>query len=148
MKKTTAILTAIILVQVLMAFVAVLPAQAEGSAFISGSVFADTNANGMWEPGEVNLANATVHLKSNADPAVTFAVGTDAAGYYLMQNIPYGIYTAWAADAEGGMSPLRTVELGEVNAAVTTDFAVIDNSDDVEMTSVVTHRVMLPLMTR
>ena len=34
MKKTTAILTAIILVQVLVAFVVALPAHAEGSAFI------------------------------------------------------------------------------------------------------------------
>ena len=41
------------------------------------------------------------------------------------------------------MSPLRTVDLDEVNAAFATDFAVIDNADDVEMTSNLTHRTLI-----
>ena len=111
-------------------------------------MYADVNANGMLEPGEVNLANATVYLKSEADSSVQFTALTAADGYYVMQNIPYGRYTAWAVDAEGGVASLRSVELGEVNAAVTIDFAVIDNSNDVELISVMTNRLLLPLITR
>ena len=148
MKKTAAMLTAIILVQVLVAFVMVLPAHAEGDAMMSGAVYADANANGMLEPGEVNLANATVYLKSEIDSSVQFTATTAADGYYILSNIPYGRYIAWAITAEGGMAPLSIVELGEVNAAVTIDFAVIDNSDDIELMGLMANRLLLPLVTR
>jgi hypothetical protein len=50
-------------------------------ALISGFVFADTNANGVQDVGEVGLANSTVQLFDGNNALVGTAV-TDAAGMY------------------------------------------------------------------
>ena len=97
---------------VLMAFVAVMPAGAEGSAFLSGSVFADTNASGIWEPGEVTLANATVHLTSIADSAVKFTIGADATATTSCRTFLTASTLPGQSMPKKVVSPLRTRRTG------------------------------------
>ena len=110
------------------------PARAEGSAYLSGSVFLDANGNGVAEPGEAGIPAATVYLRSLADPSLVLTTSSDAQGYYLLSGVPYGHYETWA-DADG-TGPVRIVAFDEVKGTATTDLPIIDNSGDVEMVAV------------
>ena len=134
------------LMLVLATVLTAMPAHAEGTAYLSGSVFADANANGTAEPGEATVANATVYLRSLADPALVLTATSNAEGYYLITNVPYGTYETWADDGDANLDPARIVEFDEVNATVTTDLPVYDNSEDVELLAV--RQIFLPAIGR
>jgi hypothetical protein len=140
MKWTAALI--LVLATVLMAT----PAHAEGSAYMSGSVFTDANANGSAEPGETTVANATVYLRSLADSALVLTTTSNADGNYLFTSVPYGTYETWADDGDANPDPVRIVGFDEVNATVTTDLPIFDNSNDVEL--LVVRQIFLPAIGR
>jgi hypothetical protein len=144
MKQIAKLLMSLIVIQLLLVFVAVVPAFAEGASFVSGSVFVDNNQNTIAEPGETSVAHATVHVRAHTNPAIEYTVQTDASGYYLVSNLPYGVYSVWAESATQSAVAVATIELGEVNATVALDLPVVDNSADVELTKI--EQMYLPLV--
>jgi hypothetical protein len=134
----------LVVIQLLLVLVAVTPALADGTAFVSGSVFVDTNQNTLAEPGEAGVAGAVVHLRSHVNSVVETTTQTDAQGYYLVAGLPYGVYSVWADSDTQSAVAMATIELGEVNATVALDLPVFDNSADVELTNVA--QIFLPLI--
>lgn len=115
------ILTLIPLIAVLML---VQPALAQATGSIVGSVFVDANGNSRAEPGEALVSDATVYLRSQANPNVVFTVLTDANGYFLAHNVPYDLYYVWATAPDQSGFHLLAAEVSEVNAQVLIDVPV------------------------
>lgn len=133
-----------VVIQLLLVLAAVTPAFADGTTFVSGSVFEDVNQNAMVELGEAAVPHAIVHVRLNGNPAVEYTTQADANGYYLLRDLPYGVYSVWAESATQSAVATATIELGEVNATVALDLPVIDNSADVELFNVA--QIFLPLI--
>jgi uncharacterized repeat protein (TIGR01451 family) len=66
------------------------------SATIYGTVFDDTNGNGLWDTGESGLPNVPVTLDGDATTATT----TDAYGSYTFGAVPAGPHTVEEDDPE------------------------------------------------
>lgn len=144
MQRLAKVTVTLILAQLMLLLAAVAPAYASGAGYVSGSVFSDVNLNTMAEPGEISVSNASVHLRSAADPAVEFTALTDGNGFYLLQHVPYGVYQVWADGVSLTAVATKTIEIGEVNATVAIDLPVYDNSADVELTNI--GQMYLPLI--
>jgi hypothetical protein len=86
-------------------------------AIVTGHLFEDANANGVWDPGEGALAGRTVQVTS-PDPAAFPAtqVLTDASGAYRVIGLPPGTYYL-RATAPGGW--VQTVPAAVTARAVT-----------------------------
>lgn len=54
---------------------------------VTGNVFEDYNKDGIKQPDEPGIGNVIVHLKDTK--SYTY---TDANGYYILSNLPYGNY--------------------------------------------------------
>jgi uncharacterized repeat protein (TIGR01451 family) len=67
-------------------------AQVAASGTIGDTVWLDSNANGIQDPGEPGIAGVTVILTNTATGATTTAV-TDANGKYLFSALAGGAYT-------------------------------------------------------
>jgi hypothetical protein len=119
----------LLLVQILAAVLAVQPVHAAGVGSLTGRVFVDANGNGLAEPGEAPLAQATVfvHLQGAAAPAVELTA--DAQGLFVLRNLDYGVYEVWAAADGVTVKGQMIVEIGEVNAAVVLDLPVYASAD-------------------
>src|SRR5476651_1409276 len=52
---------------------------------ISGFVYYDANANGLFDPGETPIANNTVQLQ-NSSGTIIGTTTTDATGFYQFNN--------------------------------------------------------------
>jgi hypothetical protein len=66
-----------------------------GTANIGGQVFDDTNGNGVLDPGEMGLGNATIQIQGT-DPngnAILLTAVTDPNGFYQFTNLPPGTYS-------------------------------------------------------
>lgn len=63
-------------------------------ATVTGILYADSNGNGIQEPGEVGIPNATVTLTDgNRSLDLVRTAITDANGLYHFNNVPPGQYT-------------------------------------------------------
>ena len=116
----------LVLAQLLAALLLARPALAEDAGPLSGSVFVDANGNAQAEPGEALVAGAQVHLRSQADPTLELTVQTDGSGYFLLRNVPYGVYDVWATADSGSGLHLLTAEVSEVSGQVLLDVPVSD----------------------
>lgn len=142
-KLLTALMT---ITQVLLVILLAAPAQAADSGVISGAVYHDANANAQPEPGEANIANATVYVQRMGD-AAPLVVITDAEGYFVVANLPYGAYQVWAENASHHLSPVQVVELDEVTGASSVEMPIVyDLSDDIELTEI--KSLYLPMVNR
>ena len=67
-----------------------------------------------------------MYKRQQANPLFELMVQTDSNGYFLLSNVPYGIYDVWAvAENQTGVHFL-TAEVAEVNAPVLLDVPVSD----------------------
>ena len=141
------LLTALITIsQVLLAILTATPALAADNGIVSGAVYHDGNANAQPEPGEANIANATVFVQRVGDAAPIVAT-TDAEGYFVLTNLPFGAYQVWAEDADHHVSPVQVVELDEVTGASSVELPIVyDLSDDVELLEI--KNLYLPVVNR
>jgi protocatechuate 3,4-dioxygenase beta subunit len=69
-------------------------------ATIGDLVFTDANNNGIQDPGEPGLANATLTLRDSAGNVVATTT-TNAAGNYQFINVPPGSYTVTVTPPPG-----------------------------------------------
>lgn len=145
MKHLIVLITLILLIEsVLLGVTAqkVFAQEMQATALVSGAVYLDANANGMAEINEQNIAGATVNVR--AVDGTVYTATTNEYGFYLIDSLPQGDYVVWATDANGNATQETAVSLGEVNAAVALDLGIIDNSDDVELTSI--RQIFLPFV--
>ncbi|HAJ37308.1 MAG TPA: hypothetical protein DCL15_16690 [Chloroflexi bacterium] len=142
-KLLTALMT---ITQLLLLILLAAPAQAADHGVISGAVYHDANANAQPEPGEVNIASATVYVQRAGD-ATPIMVSADADGYFVVANLPYGAYQVWAEDAYHHLSPVQVVELNEVTGASSVELPIVyDLSNDIELTEITS--IYLPMVNR
>lgn len=137
----------IAIIQLMLAIMSAMPVVAADNGVISGSVYNDVNGNGQPEIGEPNVAGATVYLQRQSDAAPTVVV-TDAAGYFVATNLPYGVYRIWAEDASLNLSTVQTIAIDEVNGASSVELPIVYNaSGDVDL-PVLTTNIFLPFVNR
>jgi hypothetical protein len=117
------LLIGFVLAQLLAALLWAQPVQAVDTGFTSGSVFVDGNGNRQAEPQEARWTGATVHFRSQTDPAQVFTTQTDADGYFAL-TAPYDVYDVWAS-VNGQAGPqVLTAEVAEVGGQVQLDVPV------------------------
>ena len=75
------------------------PAAAANNASISGTVFNDTNGNGVLNTGEVGLVGIAVTLRNGATTVAT--ASTNASGAYSFTKLAGATYTVTAATPVG-----------------------------------------------
>jgi hypothetical protein len=90
---------------------------------ISGYKFNDTNANGVWNAGEVPIQGVVIYIDANNDGKLDngeIATVTDANGYYKLSNLPAGNYAVrevvpagWVQSAGPSGSTVITVASGQ-----------------------------------
>lgn len=142
-KLLTALMT---ITQVLLVILLAAPAQAADNGVISGAVYHDANANAQPEPGEVNIASATVYIQRVGDAAPMTLI-TDADGYFVATDLTYGAYQVWAEDVQHHISPVQMVELDEVTGASSIELPIVyDLSDDIELMEL--KSLFLPMVNR
>lgn len=96
--------------------------------------------------GEPNVPNVTVFIRRKGEDELRVIL-TDAAGFFVAYNLPYGVYLVWAQDGESNLSDLQSVTLDEVNGAGTVDLPIPRNtSGDAQIR--ITNRIFLPLVNR
>jgi uncharacterized repeat protein (TIGR01451 family)/fimbrial isopeptide formation D2 family protein len=73
--------------------------QATSSRTLGGTVWNDTNANGLIDSGETGSAGVTLNVLSGGTVVAT--VTTDASGAYSVQGLASGTYTVQLTDVSG-----------------------------------------------
>jgi hypothetical protein len=145
--KQRRFLVIIAIIQLILVIMVAMPVVAADEGVISGSVYNDVNGNGQPEIGEPNVAGATVYLQRQSD-ATPMIVVTDAEGYFVATNLPYGVYRIWAEDASLNLSAVQTIAIDEANGASSVELPIVyDASDDVEFHAVTTS-IFLPFVNR
>lgn len=103
---------------------------------ISGSVWQDANNNGIYELGELFLADHPVYLQRIGEEAVGAMVAvvyTDEDGTFVFNNLEHGTYRVAPDDGDYVL-----VDVSGVNASATIELPV----------PVQFHRIFLPLTLR
>ena len=82
---------------------------------IGDTVWFDANANGMQDSGEPGLSGVEITLSGDVDLdgiTDTLTINTNAAGQYLFDDLPTGIYdiTVTPTTLPGGMTPTYDVD--------------------------------------
>lgn len=137
----------IVIIQLMLVIMSAMPVAAADNGVISGSVYNDVNGNGQPEIGEPNVAGATVYLQRQSDAAPTVVV-TDAAGYFVATNLPYGVYKIWAEDASLNLSTVQTIAIDEVNGASSVELPIVYNASGDADVPVLTTNIFLPFVNR
>ncbi len=90
-------------------------------AGISGFVYADSNNNGIKDPGEAGIPGTTVTLTGTSDQgAITpQSMSTDANGYYQFTNLRPGTYTVQETQPANWLDGKDTA--GSLGGTVTND---------------------------
>jgi uncharacterized repeat protein (TIGR01451 family) len=109
---------------------------------VAGSVYFDSNNNGVRDPGEIGIPGITVTL-TGSDPVFATVV-TNANGYYLFRNLFPGTYTLTENPPPGTIdgrdhvgslggvlapSSITNIPVGANQAGVSYDFSVLGLTD-------------------
>ncbi|MCL4831634.1 MAG: MSCRAMM family adhesin SdrC [Caldilineaceae bacterium] len=127
-KKTSHLVAALLIAFVFALIVSFAPNAASANAdlangFVTGTVWNDTNRNGVMEPNELPLANHEVYLQrtdGEVNGAMVAVVVTDRDGTFKFENLEFGAYQVFP---DGGDYVL--VEVHGISATATVDLPVI-----------------------
>ncbi|MEZ4656010.1 MAG: SdrD B-like domain-containing protein [Caldilineaceae bacterium] len=98
-------------------------AQSGNNGVISGTAWVDANGNGIQEPSEEVASGVTIEVR-NSDASLAGRAVTDEAGFYIVSDLAYGLYSVSAIEHDGATTTEQTVELNEINGAMSVDFAM------------------------
>ena len=119
---------AVVLIAVVFAFIAgMVPSTASANAdpangFITGTVWSDTNRNGIMEPNELPMANHEVYLQrvdQEVNGAMVAIIFTDEDGMFVFENLEFGEYQVFP---DGGEHVL--VEVHDVSATANIELPI------------------------
>jgi protocatechuate 3,4-dioxygenase beta subunit len=97
---------------------------------VSGTVFRDTNGNGVRDSGEAGLAGWAVQLR-NGSGGVLQTATTDAAGHYAFTGLVPGSYAVTDTLSSGWYqtsTPVSHVTIATSGASIVTNFGVSQQS--------------------
>jgi uncharacterized surface anchored protein len=100
-------------------------------ASIAGSVYNDANNNGVFEPAESGIANATVRLTGTdlRGAAVDITMQTAADGSYLFDNLNPGTYQLQETQPTGFRDGIDTAGTGATATVGQDEFQTINLVD-------------------
>ena len=128
-QTSTSNFVAIVFIAIVFALIAgMTPSAASANAdlangFVSGTVWRDSNRNGIMEPGELPIANHEVYLQrvdGEVNGAMAAVVFTDADGMFVFENLEFGEYQVFP---DGGDYVL--VEVQGVSATANVELPVV-----------------------
>ncbi|MBC8356249.1 MAG: hypothetical protein H8E66_30085, partial [Planctomycetes bacterium] len=73
----------------------------DGEGRVTGYVFQDDNQSALRDPIEPALANVTVNVDIGANGGVEVTAVTDANGFYILDNLPFGTHEISLAPQAG-----------------------------------------------
>ena len=95
----------------------------DAAGSISGSVWSDTNLNGIREIQEDVQKTIIVYLQVEGEDMVEGLI-TDANGYFAFSKLPYDNYQVWAEDMDGNATLVQEIVLSEVSGVAELSIAL------------------------
>lgn len=116
MMKTTGKLTFILILFLLQTILSTPTtfANAEATGHIAGSVWIDTNGNGVQELDELPSELVIVYIQAEGEEVIEGNI-TDNNGHFIFSRLPFGLYKVWSEDIEGNRTEIKSVGLNEVS---------------------------------
>jgi hypothetical protein len=100
------------------------------AGFVQGLAFVDSNGNGLLDPGESHLAGATVSLYSGDGSNLLATTTTNAAGYFVFNQLAPGNYriveTPPTGYANSGSQAISQIDTATVLDKNTIAVSVVD----------------------
>lgn len=107
---------------------------------VTGVIWIDENANGVFEPTEPTVSDAVVNVRGDGEDFIQ-SVLVDEDGYFAIDGLPHGLYLVWA-EMNGVESETVVVEINEVSPVTVIDIAFTSAAPPLQ------HQIWMPVAAR